>query len=63
MQKNDLHWKRYVTEKVCRAVKCLSPEGREMVEEVEGKEKSKKISQLWKVELCQVGILSSLIWS
>ena len=25
-----------------------------MVEEVEGKEKSKKVSKLWDVELCQV---------
>ena len=57
MQKNDFDWIRYVTERVCRAEKCLSSEGREMVEEVEGK---KKISQLWKVELCQVGILRSL---
>ena len=48
---------RYVTERVCRAENCLSSEGREVVEEVEevdGREKLKKVSKLWDVELCQV---------
>ena len=39
---------------MCRAQKCFSSEGRGVVEEVEGKEKSKKVSKLWDVELCQV---------
>ena len=42
---------------MCRAENCLSSEGREVVEEVEevdGREKLKKVSKLWDVELCQV---------
>ena len=48
---------RYVTKRVCQAEICLSSEGREVVEEVEevdGKEKLKKVSKLWDVDLCQV---------